>query len=101
MAQYLEFCGFKDFEFDDHIARFCNEQYINSYHLFAASLVVNSLLNKYEMPCGLVASLCDNVDCFTEHLKKKSLNNSEEAHESKGPNDSDSEGFPDDQFEEP
>jgi hypothetical protein len=86
MAQYLEFCGFKDCEFGDNIAMFFHEQYINIHHLFSANLAVNSLLNKYEMPCVLVAILCDNVDFFNENLKKKSLNNSAEENDSKGPN---------------
>ncbi|EFP81945.1 uncharacterized protein PGTG_08194 [Puccinia graminis f. sp. tritici CRL 75-36-700-3] len=48
---------------------FCNEQYVKNYQIFTTNLVVNSLVNDYHFPVGLVASLRENVPRFTAHLR--------------------------------
>jgi hypothetical protein len=72
LSEYIKFCEYAPDTCYEQISRFCHEQFINNYHLFATDLVVHSLLNEYQFPRGLVASLCDNVKRFTEHLKTRS-----------------------------
>ena len=79
ISKYIEFCHFRKEDCWDDIKKFCEEQFINNYHLFGTDLVVNSLLNEYNLPTGLVASLQDNVDHFTQHLKAWSANEDDNA----------------------
>ncbi|KNZ61362.1 hypothetical protein VP01_1411g4 [Puccinia sorghi] len=72
IKEYIEFCQYDPSTCYDALNTFCKEQFINNYHLFGTDLVVNCLLNDYNVPCGLVASLRDNVDCFTEYLQSRS-----------------------------
>ena len=73
IAGYLDFCHYTAERCGDDIKeelnKFCREKYINNCHLFGTDLVVNCLLNDYHFPCGIVATLQDNVDWFTRHLQ--------------------------------
>ena len=80
ITQYLKFCHYTanlcGENIKEELKKFCKEQYINNYHLFGTDLVVNSLLNDYHFPCGLVVSLRDNIEQFTIHLQAQSTGGS-------------------------
>ncbi|KAA1138099.1 hypothetical protein PGTUg99_030868 [Puccinia graminis f. sp. tritici] len=69
LDEYLDFCHFPRDRWFKALQDFCNEQYVKNYQIFTTNLVVNSLVNDYHFPVGLVASLRENVPRFTANLR--------------------------------